>query len=112
MAFTCAKNSLETGRENFLTGKPSMETLPSCELEWYMASCLLAQALGIKFYETNSKGEKIFIETIPLRKKEISGENFEGVVFQVMPYISIMPSFGATFTEMKSKIQGEVTVSQ
>lgn len=105
MAFTCAKNSLEIGKELIGSGNGRyVDTLMSCEADWYRSNCELFIACGGEF--ENKKG------LLPKSTISIPHPTLDTIRLTRTPIVSIMPSFGSTFTEIKKKIGKSVNISE
>lgn len=113
MLFTCAKNSIEIGKGKFVKQLP-METLASCEFEWYYANALLLKKVcGVEYFipevesGLDSFGEINFDENfIPTRKLQILGAEFK-----IAPLINILPGFTVLLKDLKQRISSGTRIS-
>lgn len=109
MIFTCAKNSIQNGIDKRVKNLP-MDTLASCEFEWYYANCLiLKKVCGVNFLaDTNDEDYPVKIDKngIPVYKKHLTG-----VDFNIPPVVSILPTFGVLLTQIIDQISSTVTIS-
>lgn len=92
MAFTCAKNEFELGRQR-QAKHLSLETCASCQFEYYDSNRILLEKLGVQVGQ-----EK---ETLV----------FEGIQYEIGPRIILHPSFACNFRDLEASVKSPVTIS-
>jgi len=92
MCFTAAKNNLESGKQKFLD-KMAPETAGTCEHDFYLHNRLLLEWAGVELEKSEEK------------------YSFEGIDYEHLPKIMLMPSFSTTLAGLRDSFRGKNVVS-
>lgn len=90
--FSACKNDLKSAAEKFKKDLPP-ECASSCEEDFYLANRLILQKAGVEIQPSSEK------------------HSYAGISYVESAKVVLMPEFGVTLKEIKSRIKGDVRIS-